>query len=254
MTFLKRITGPDERLIGVCSAHWVYGAQGLAWLGVLAGGGMAAQVFLQDFAINHSAQPFAPVLDIIGDYTLWTALALGVLLFLFYFVIMISTEVALTSKRVIFKHGLIAVDVREVDIEEVKEAHVNNGWLGRFFNYGYIVLDARFVENLVLPAIGDPYRFIKALNEARAQGGGTSLLEDQRYDALSNNPAQEIRHVLGGDISLHREEDSLRKPVSVGAPYIQTAKRMKPVIFNKPGLAQKVKDSFHMIAHYGNKY
>ena len=32
MAFIKKIIGPDETLIGISTAHWVYGATGLVWL------------------------------------------------------------------------------------------------------------------------------------------------------------------------------------------------------------------------------
>ena len=32
MSFVKKILGPDETLVGITSAHWIYGATGIFWL------------------------------------------------------------------------------------------------------------------------------------------------------------------------------------------------------------------------------
>jgi hypothetical protein len=259
LSFIKRIIGPDERLIGLSGAHWVYGLKGLLWLVCMLILGLTLKYFL------YSSTDFlrVPAFAIFGGYAFWTCVAMGALMFFFYFLVMISTEIALTTKRVIYKRGLIAVDVREVDLEEVKAAGVNNGWFGRFLNYGYLLLDARFVTNLQLPAISDPYRFVKALNDVRAHIKADSMrvvlgdargvsaapvpaqrhpqLGEERYQALSNNPVIEMEQAL----SEVQDQKSFRRA---------KIKDLKPVAFDKIGLRDKVKSSFHMIAHYGNKF
>lgn len=240
MSFIKRIIGPDEKLVGWSTVHWIYGVKGIAWLA----GFMVFGLFLQGLIHAELASPDGfvniPAFYVLGVYAFWTSTLIGALLFLFYLVVMISTEIALTSKRVVFKRGLIAVDVREVDIEEIKAADVDNGWFGRFLNYGYILLDARFVANIQLPAIGEPYRFVKALNQMRAQ---------VKHDSM--------RVILdeGADVEVLEERKAkVRHNEITNVPAHKRVQHLRPVVFSKVGLRQKVKDSFHTIAHYGNKY
>src|SRR5690606_27962605 len=105
--------------------------------------------------------------------------------------------------------------------------------LGRFLNYGSVHLDSRFVRDMILPSIADPYRFLKALNEARSelkdesmhivlegqhsnhkigqalqsrmQGNDqasapeeppTPQMHDKKYAALSENPLKEMGEVM----------------------------------------------------------
>jgi hypothetical protein len=323
MSFVKRIIGPDEQLIGVSAAHWIYGAKGIGWLVLFSLGGLIIRYFINSFVVAGTG---ILALTGFGQVAFWICLSIGSVLFFFHLLIMISTEVALTTKRVIYKRGLIAVDVREVDIEEVKAADVNNGWLGRFLNYGYLIFDARFVTNLQLPAIGDPYRFVKALNERRskvkqdsmtivldggqqvsvrnqnqqaqqgqerpqeqAQQGQRQVLQqpqkedhvqsihDPRYQSLSDNPFEEMRAALD-ELPYQPEGQTQREPERIpeqkqhrrqrltkDATKAQARERrmsenrkrikqMKPVLFEKVKLRHKVKDSFTMIANYGNKY
>ena len=45
MAFIKKIIGPDETLIGISTAHWVYGATGLVWLASMMAVGLALDYF-----------------------------------------------------------------------------------------------------------------------------------------------------------------------------------------------------------------
>ncbi|MCE7886054.1 MAG: PH domain-containing protein [Alphaproteobacteria bacterium PRO2] len=199
MSFVKKILGPDETLIGMTSAHWIYGATGIVWLA----GMMIVGLVLDSYATSIFDGLFrntgGEAVNKISSVLFWMPTALGVVMFFFYFLMMISPEVGLTSRRIIYKRGLIFVDVKEVDLEEIKAADVNNGWFGRFLDYGYVVLDARFVTGVNLPAIGKPYRFVNALNEARG---------DMKHDSMTV--------VVDGVGDSLREEvgDAVRKEMS----------------------------------------
>ena len=189
MAFIKKIIGPDETLIGISTAHWVYGATGLVWLASMMAVGLALDYFASGFFeyLFRDMNDFAAYR--IGDILFWLPTALGVVLFILYFLMMISPEIGLTSKRVIYKSGIIFVDVKEVDIEEIKAANVDNGLFGRFLNYGYVIFDARFVQGMDLPAIGSPYRFVKALNDAR------SKLKEESIMGIIDGVEPEAHHV-----------------------------------------------------------
>lgn len=75
-----------------------------------------------------------------------------------------SNFVLITDHRLIYKKGLIFVNIREVEIEEIKETNLNFGFLGRFLKYACIHVDTRFVEDLNLPCMSKPYKFMKILH------------------------------------------------------------------------------------------
>ncbi len=225
MAFIHKITGPDEKLIGIARLHWIYGAKGLLWL--------VALLFLGGYVKLELASMLDGRLDTIGNTIFWGATLLGVVMFIFYAIMMFFTELGLTTQRCIYKRGLLFVDVRETDLEEIKSASIDNGWLGRILNYGYIKLDARFVQDVNFPAINDPYRFIKALNDVRTSVKEDSLrmvidepagrverakrregikerrrdhhMEDEEYDSFSHNPSKNIDD-LGDEIEESVEE------------------------------------------------
>lgn len=168
MAFIDRVVGPDEKLIGIVSVHWIYGAKGIAWMAGLMLFGLFLDFQVEKLIAGEPRYGGVVGLEVIGNYAFWTATFMGVLLLLLYVVMMLTTELGLTTKRIIYKRGLLFVDVKESDLEEIKAADIDNGFFGRILNYGYINFDARFVANVSLPAINDPYRFLKAMNEMRS--------------------------------------------------------------------------------------
>ena len=178
MAFITKIIGPDEKLVGIASIHWIYALKGVMWLF-----GFALVGFLIDqFFIFYGTRFLGSAALVIGNRAFWITTSIGLVLSFFYLIMWIATEIGLTTKRVIFKKGLFFVDVKEVDLEEIKASDVDNGLFGVWLNYGYLLFDARFIENLRLPAIVNPYRFVKALNDMRSR-----LKADSMQPVLQNN-------------------------------------------------------------------
>ncbi|MGB4106693.1 MAG: PH domain-containing protein [Alphaproteobacteria bacterium] len=209
MSFVKKILGPDETLIGITSAHWIYGATGIVWLGGMMIIGLVLNFYATGFFDYLFRDSGAPAVAKIADALFWMATSLGVVMFFFYFLMMISLEVGLTSRRIIYKRGLIFVDVKEVDLEEIKAADVNNGWFGRFLNYGYVLLDARFVTGVDLPAIAKPYRFVNALNEARGEMKHDSMTVI--VDGVGDSLKQEVGDAVKKEMSEQESKQSKKK-------------------------------------------
>lgn len=225
MRFIDRIIGPDEKKIGIVTAHWIYGVRGLGWLISFIGLGWITNYYGIGYLAAYLGQGAVPALFTLSRYVTIITIAAGALIFLFYCTKMISTEIGLTDRRVMLKEGLIFVDVKEIDIDEIKAANVNNGVFGRFLNYGYIFLDSRFVQNIQLIAIGDPYRFVKALNEARTrrQDESLRLVLDEKGAAVKSylesktRPRSDAPHVLDEPRYYATEHNPLKALSSVAA-------------------------------------
>ncbi len=230
MSFIEqRVIGPDERLIGISSIHWIYGARGLVFLTVFMSVGLGIKQFTFWLAEKFDTAELVPSLNIFSNAAFIICTVIGLLLLLFYIIMMISTELGLTTKRVVFKTGLIFVDVREVDLEEIKAADVDNGFLGYFLNYGYIILDARFIKNLTLPAISAPYRFVRAMNQART--------------IEKRNAGDSLQKILEQVVEVSPSDE----PANI-----------KPVVFNRENLKQdlrnRIKDSFSRARRRGMRH
>lgn len=96
-------------------------------------------------------------------------MALGGLLLLAAYVKITSTELAITNKRVIAKFGLISRQTIELNLHKVESMQVNQGIVGRIFNYGSLVISGGGNPQAPVPGISNPLAFRKAFMEAQDQ-------------------------------------------------------------------------------------
>ena len=83
----------------------------------------------------------------------------GVLILVSVYLRYISTELAFTNKRVIAKFGFISRSTVELKIDRVESMQVNQGILGRIFNYGTLVVSGAGNPQAPIPSISSPMLF-----------------------------------------------------------------------------------------------
>lgn len=173
MAYIKKIIAQDEELIGIARLHWIYVVKGIGWFLALAGAGWLlnslvgrAVMFMAD-AANATALPM--LLMRLADGAMYFMMFGGALMFFFFTLKVLVTEIGLTSRRIMIKEGLIFVRVKQIDLEEIRGENMDLGWFGRLLGYGYIFLDCRFIGDVRLPAIENPERFIRVLHDRRAK-------------------------------------------------------------------------------------
>lgn len=118
----------------------------------------------------------------VGHISLWSLshlLVLGVLLLpvfglglIFLIVAYIrykTTELAITSKRVIAKFGFISRRTVEINISKVESIQVDQGVLGRIFDYGTLVISGAGDPQAPILGISEPMAFRRAFIEAQEQ-------------------------------------------------------------------------------------
>jgi uncharacterized membrane protein YdbT with pleckstrin-like domain len=76
-----------------------------------------------------------------------------------------TTELAFTNKRVIAKFGFIRRSTVEMNIKKVESVQVDQGILGRIFNYGSIVISGAGNPQAPIPGISSPMEFRKKFTE-----------------------------------------------------------------------------------------
>jgi membrane protein YdbS with pleckstrin-like domain len=118
----------------------------------------------------------------ISLWSLWHVIALGVVLIPAFGIGLIflavayvrykSVELAVTTKRVIVKHGFIRRQTVEMNLGKVESIQVEQGVLGRVFNFGTLIVAGTGTSHAPLAGIADPMGFRKAFIEAQ-DGGKT---------------------------------------------------------------------------------
>ena len=118
----------------------------------------------------------------ISLWSLWHLIAAGVVLLpafgvgLIFLIIAFarykSVELAVTTKRVIVKHGLVRRQTVEMNLSKVESVQVEQGVIGRLFNFGTLIVSGTGVSHAPLAGIADPMGFRKAFIEAQDSGKG----------------------------------------------------------------------------------
>jgi uncharacterized membrane protein YdbT with pleckstrin-like domain len=120
----------------------------------------------------------------ISLWSLWHLIAVGVLLLpvfgvgLIFLVIAYvrykSVELAVTTKRLIVKHGFVRRQTVEMNLNRVESIQVEQGLLGRLFNFGTLIVSGTGTSHAPLTGIAEPMNFRKAFIEVQDGGKGAA--------------------------------------------------------------------------------
>jgi uncharacterized membrane protein YdbT with pleckstrin-like domain len=83
-----------------------------------------------------------------------------------------STELAVTTKRLIVKHGFIRRSTMEINIGKVESIQVSQSMTGRLLGFGTLVIAGTGTSHAPLHGIADPMSFRRAFVQAQ-DGAGT---------------------------------------------------------------------------------
>jgi uncharacterized membrane protein YdbT with pleckstrin-like domain len=118
--------------------------------------------------IGHiSLWSLAPLIAL-GFLTL-ALFGLGLIFWIMAFIRYKTTELAFTNKRVIAKFGFISRQTIELNISKVESIQVNQGILGRIFNFGTLIVSGAGNPQAPIPGISDPMSFRRAFMESQDQ-------------------------------------------------------------------------------------
>lgn len=202
MLYVQQSLGPREEIVFGARFHWMYTVQAVMWVMLF----LAFAIFIGSAAIwwqisgdirtNFAGLPphlfdeaWGEMVHAHGGYlkVLWKmpvalrvailgSFVLGLGFFGNMMVIRATTEIAVTTERVIYKRGLIARDVGEINIDRIEGVAVHQGFLGRLFGYGQILIRGMGVGEVLLPIIEAPIEFRRAIQEAQSIQGKSGNL------------------------------------------------------------------------------
>ena len=78
-----------------------------------------------------------------------------------------TTELAITTRRVIAKFGFISRRTVELNINKVESIQVDQSVMGRILGYGTLVISGGGIPQAPIPGISNPIAFRKAFIEAQ---------------------------------------------------------------------------------------
>ncbi len=154
MGYVENNLMPNEELLMKAQIHWIVYIKGLFFilLGLI--------ILLYDISVSTFLDNTTALLTI--KMVLVSALVLVGLFFLIKaFIFAKTTELAITSKRVIAKFGLIRRDTIELNHAQVESLIVEQGIIDRVLNAGTIILQGTGGSKTPIPRIKKPLEFRK---------------------------------------------------------------------------------------------
>ncbi|HLN25690.1 MAG TPA: PH domain-containing protein [Patescibacteria group bacterium] len=93
---------------------------------------------------------------------------LGLLFWISAILRYISTELAVTNKRVIAKFGFIRRNTIEMHLAKVESIQVHQGVIGRLFGFGSLIVSGAGNPQAPIPGVANPMEFRRRAMEAQA--------------------------------------------------------------------------------------
>jgi uncharacterized membrane protein YdbT with pleckstrin-like domain len=179
MDYIRQSLTEDEELVHVARFHWMYTVSAI--LNIVFGAGLAMAIIwgvivvepmLPNF-FRFDVDPSAGIVDKIRavhpgiKILAFLVLVMGLLRYAQMMIVKVTTEIAVTNKRLVYKRGLIARYVGEMSVDRIEGVNVLQGFWGRILNYGRIMVRGMGVGEIILPPIEDPLKFRRAIEKAR---------------------------------------------------------------------------------------
>lgn len=184
MLYVQQSLAPDEQMIYVAKFHWFYDVQAI--MAIIWGLFFAISI-LMSFAVLSHYMPFnvakvmlsSPLALDDGTITIIRKLhpgiklfsllvfLLGLLKFAQMLVIKATTEIVVTTNRLIYKRGLVARNVGEMSIDRIESISVQQSVWGRIFDFGRLIIHGMGVGELIMPNLAEPIKFRRAIEKAR---------------------------------------------------------------------------------------
>lgn len=146
-TYVERTLAVDEEILATGRFHWTYTLISILWL-ILLG---------------------------------W--IIIGIVVFAKRMIEELTTEIAVTNKRFVYKTGLVYIKTDEFTTTRIEGVNLHQTILGRIFGYGVLHIRGSGIGELNLPPIGKPLEFRRALIDAPHMSGLAGQLASDQKDA-----------------------------------------------------------------------
>lgn len=183
MLYVQQSLAPDEKLIYIAKFHWFYDVQAIM---CIVWGAFLSLTLLISFAQSIDYLPLMIVNKILAaplaiDDGMFSVIRklhpgiklfavliflLGVLKFAQMLVTKITTEIAVTNTRLIYKRGLVARSVGEMNVDRIESVTVHQSFWGRIFDFGQLRIRGMGIGELLMPNLAEPIRFRRAIEKA----------------------------------------------------------------------------------------
>jgi len=140
MGYVDRNLMNDEKVVYKANIHWFIFVPGVVFFVI--------GIFLSGSGEESGGFVFGPL-----------AILLAIVLLIKAFITKVTTELAITSKRVIAKVGLIRRNTVELNHSKVESFNIDQSIFGRIFGFGTLIVNGTGGGKTPIPSIDNPLEF-----------------------------------------------------------------------------------------------
>jgi hypothetical protein len=172
MSYVDKTLAGGEEVVYRAHFNWTYSFFPVLWFAV--GSAPVIMYALMQFSLS----PPVPYEELrAGWWFAWIAFGIGSLILTLHLIVLVTTEIVVTTFRFVYKTGLIARNTQEVSLGKIEEVTLKQTVWGRIFGYGKLVIRGTGVGVIELPNLDDPIRVRRIIENAKA-----SLRKETRSD------------------------------------------------------------------------
>ena len=166
--YVEKTLAGGEEILHRANFDWTYSFFPMLWFAL--GGSSVALIFFAQFAAEV---PFEELK--VGWWSSAVAGVCGAIILLNHLIVLMTTEIVVTTFRFVYKTGLVARHTQEVSLNKIEEITLEQSIWGRFLSYGKLVLRGTGVGVITLPDLDDPIGLRRIIENAKS-----ALRDDQR--------------------------------------------------------------------------
>lgn len=160
-SYVEKTLASGEEVIHRANFNWTYSFFPVFWFSL--GAAPLVMFFYMQFAAEI---PFEQLR--FGWWSSIVAGAAGSLILINHIIILVTTEIAVTTYRFVYKTGLVSRHTKEVSLNKIEEITLEQTVWGRLLSYGKLVLRGTGVGVITLPDLDDPIRLRRIIENAKS--------------------------------------------------------------------------------------
>lgn len=159
--YVEKTLASEEKIIHRANFNWTYSFFPMMWF-ALGVGSLVLIAFVQ-FVGGASYKDLE-----VGWWSAGVASACGALILINHLIILVTTEIVVTTYRFVYKRGLISRNTQEVSLSKIEEITLRQTVWGRILGFGHLVLRGTGVGVIELPALDNPIHLRRIIENARS--------------------------------------------------------------------------------------
>ena len=159
--YVEKTLASEEKIIHRANFNWTYSFFPMMWFALGAGA-----LILIAFVQFIGGVPYKELE--VGWWSACVAGACGALILINHVIILVTTEIIVTTYRFVYKRGLISRNTQEVSLSKIEEITLRQTIWGRILGFGHLVLRGTGVGVIELPALDNPIHLRRIIENARS--------------------------------------------------------------------------------------